>query len=112
MVGTKVNATNRLATIEKAEIGLADLPGTFFPRDPSASVAASPADPPERDAASTEPDPVVRPAQMARWSWQQMETTYLEALLAAHGGNVTRAARQADLKRSTLNLQLKRVGLK
>ena len=77
-----------------------DLPPTFGAGPRSAAAAPAPAVPPVRSDL---------PYAEARRSWlEPFEEAYFPALLAAHGGNVSAAARAADVDRKTIQRFLRR----
>ena len=43
-------------------------------------------------------------------TWDEMERFYVERLLDRHKWNISRAAREAGLKRSTFNSRIKKLG--
>jgi DNA-binding NtrC family response regulator len=44
-------------------------------------------------------------------TWAELETSYVQYLVEKNGGNITRAARDAGVKRSTFVSRMRRLGL-
>ncbi len=62
---------------------------------------------------TAEPEGLSQPAQsLDGLSWQEMERAYVEHLLQKHRWNITRAASEAQVNRSTFNSRLAKLGLK
>ena len=104
-----------LVVTDSESISARDLPFFFNgeahapgPMGPGAlSQGFLPGTPPQESVAS-EPSPDQIFGQM---TWEEVERAYIDHLLEKTAGNVTRAARQAGLNRSTFASRLRRLGI-
>ncbi|MCB9753302.1 MAG: sigma 54-interacting transcriptional regulator [Myxococcales bacterium] len=61
--------------------------------------------------ASPTPGPATTRAALAELSWDEMEKLYIEAVVAAHGGNRSASARAMGIGRTTLLRKIKQLGI-
>lgn len=91
------------------KISARDLPLHFIAEQPNEPRSAPPPAGPEK---TEQKQPLPEGAQLADLTWDELERTYVLALLEKHKWHITRAAKQAGLTRSTFNSRMHRLGIK
>ncbi|MGD9125516.1 MAG: sigma-54-dependent Fis family transcriptional regulator [Desulfarculaceae bacterium] len=87
-----------------------DLPSQYTTAPPGPA-ATRPAPVASQAASQTAPPTRPGPPDLTAYTWEDMERTYVLSLLERYKWNVTRAASEADLKRTTFTSRMKKLGI-
>jgi len=102
-----------ISTVDKDVIGINELPISMLQKDsyPNGITGTVPED--EIKPMSPEPSPGAGdPFAFDGMTWHELEKTYVTHLLNKNKWNITRAAREADVNRSTFDSRLKKLGIR
>ncbi len=101
-----------LSTADKEILGLNDIPDHFRQestgrkRPPEALAGGE-----EEKGRESVPSPDTEPALFQGRTWEEMEKAYVDYLLRKNKWNVSKAARDAGIKRSTFDSRMKKLGI-
>ena len=101
-----------LSTVDHAVVGVDDMPEHFKKPDVSTQQPVSGShvhEEPLRSETGLRPQASVPP--FANYSWQELEKAYVTYLLERNKWNVTRAASEAGINRSTFDSRMKKLGI-